>query len=136
MTGQRLLNRSSSAPEADLGDQAAPLQNGGVNRTQDTHAQQQEGEPHRNPHEDKIRTLEAENKRLQVALQKAKLFRIADIAEDDKLVTLYTGLPSYEVFLFFFQFLGPASRNLNYVGSKSKGLRHRETKLDPLNQLF
>ena len=35
-----------------------------------------------------------------------------------------------------FEFLGPATNHLNYTSSKPKGLRHRKTKLDPVNQFF
>ena len=64
------------------------------------------------------------------------MFRVEHIAHNDSLITLYTGFPSYEVFISFFEFLGPAVHHLHYHGSKSMGKRHRKTKLDPLNQFF
>ena len=65
-----------------------------------------------------------------------EVLRIEDICFDDSLVRLYTGFPSNDVLLAFFDFLGPAAHHRNYIGSKSKGKHHRRTKPDPLNQLF
>ena len=62
--------------------------------------------------------------------------RIEDIAKDDSLVRFYTGLPSNDILMAVFEFLGPAVNHLHYIGSKSRGKRHRKTKLDPLNQFF
>ena len=86
----------------------------------------------------RIQFLEAQNNALRQQLSHTrKGFRIEQIANDDSLVSLYTGFPSYEVLLSFFEFLGPAAHNLHYHGSKSKGKRRRKTKLDdPLNQFF
>ena len=54
-------------------------------------------------------------------------FRIADIAEDNSLVSFYTGFSSYDVFLCFFEFLGPSVHSLRYWGDKSdsKGKRKK-----------
>ena len=86
----------------------------------------------------RVKSLEAENIKLRKELDTAqkRSFCIDDIASDDNLITLYTGFPSYDVLISFFKFLGPAAYNLNYIGSKSKGIRHRTTKLDALNQLL
>ena len=71
----------------------------------------------------RILFLEAENNTLRQKLSRMgrALFRVEQIAHDDSLVSLYTGFPSYEVLLSFFNFLGPAAKNLHYHGSKSKG---------------
>ena len=55
----------------------------------------------------------------------------------DQLFNFYTGFVSYEIFLAFFEFLGPAVNELNYWGSKErKHQRHYDCKLNPMNQLF
>lgn len=84
-----------------------------------------------------VEILQVENKRLKVQLQEAKQapFSIQSISNDASLVCLYTGFPSYEVFLSFFKFLGPAVHCLHYWGTK-RTERKRRMKLDPLNQLF
>ena len=86
----------------------------------------------------RIQFLEAENAALHQKLSRTgkAVFRVEHIAHNDSLISLYTGFPSYEVFISFFEFLGPAVYHLRYHGSKSKGKRHRKTKLDPLNQFF
>jgi len=86
----------------------------------------------------RIQALEGENYTLRRKLAQAgkAVFCIEQIAENDSLVSLYTGFPSYEVLLAFFEFLGPAAHNLHYHGSKSKVKRRRATKLTPLNQFF
>ena len=86
----------------------------------------------------RIQFLEAENAALHQKLARTgkAVFRVEHIAHNDSLITLYTGFPSYEVFISFFEFLGPAVHHLHYHGSKSMGKRHRKTKLDPLNQFF
>lgn len=89
----------------------------------------------------RIDLLESENRtlteKLQVAVNKRALFRIEDIAGNDKLVKLYTGFPSYEILLSFFEFLGPAVSHLNYWSEKEKEKKClRRRKLDPINQFF
>ena len=51
--------------------------------------------------------LETKNKSVtqQLALPKVP-FRLADIEHNDVLIRFYTGFPSYEIFLFFMNFLG------------------------------
>ena len=39
--------------------------------------------------------------KLQVAMDRKSVFGIDDIARNDKLVTLYTGFPSYDILLAF-----------------------------------
>ena len=84
----------------------------------------------------RIEFLEAQNTLLtqQLATSKA-LFQLADIEHNDILVRFYTGFPSYEILLFFYEFLGPAVHKLQYWGSKSV-TKHHKKKLDPFNQLF
>ena len=56
---------------------------------------------------------------------------------NDTSVSHYTGFPSYDIFLAFFTFLGPAVNCLHYWGSSTKKrVRKRKTKLTPVNQLF
>ena len=50
---------------------------------------------------------------------------------------LYTGFPSYEVFLAFYEFLGPAVDELTYWGDKEfTRKRQRKRKLSSLDQLL
>ena len=65
-----------------------------------------------------IELLRAENQKLKAELAKTKAapFRIDCIAQDDSLVSLYTGFPSYDVLLSFYTYLGSAVRNLRYWG--------------------
>ena len=48
---------------------------------------------------------------------------------------MYTGFPSYEVLVTFFDFLGPAVNNLNYWGAKDTIHSHQKN-LNPINCLF
>ena len=67
----------------------------------------------------RIESLETENHLLKSNQAKPPTkFCLEQIKNDDKLFTLYTGLGSYEIFLVFFKFLGPAVNELNYWGSK------------------
>ena len=77
-----------------------------------------------------------ENQKLRHIASQRKYFRFSEIAGNDSLVRFLTGFPSHDVFMAFFDFLGPAVDHLNYIGSKSKGKRRRKRKLDPLNQFF
>ena len=55
----------------------------------------------------------------------------------DKLIRFYTGFVSYDVFLSFFNFLGPVVNELRYQGKKGgQDLRHHPRMLDPINQLL
>ena len=82
-----------------------------------------------------IEQLKAENLKLHNELTTAKLapFRIECIRHDNALITLYTGFPSYDVFMAFFRFLEPSVDQLHVWG---KTRVKRRTKFDPLNQLF
>ena len=86
----------------------------------------------------RIEALEAENTSLKKhALSKDANFGMEQIKHDDRLVSFYTGLKSYVVFLAFFQFLGPATNRLNYWGIKPKSRqRQRSMKLSPVDQLL
>ena len=81
--------------------------------------------------------LEQENASLKRSLESCskRPFRLEDIAQNDQLVRLYTGFPSYDVLLAFFEFLGPAVNHLKYWGTK-EGSCSRQKKLNPLNCLF
>ena len=86
----------------------------------------------------RIEILEAELKRCEIQLQKQepRHFRIENIASNDSLISSYTGFPSYEVFLCFFEFWGPSVHCLNYWGDKETTKAKKKKKLDPKNQLF
>ena len=86
----------------------------------------------------RIEVLEAVVKHCQKQLHKQgpSHFRIENIASDDSLIKFYTGFPSYEVFLCFFEFLGPSVHSLNYWGDKKTAKGKRKKKLNPINQLF
>ena len=81
----------------------------------------------------RIQSLEIENDKLRKCMQEKKLFHICDISHDD---SLYTGFPSYDVLVSYFEFLGHAAYHLTYIGSKSTGQRNQMTKLNPFNQFF
>ena len=86
-----------------------------------------------------VELVTAQNMRLNKQIESTHQapFRLAAIEHDDALITLYTGFPSYEVLLSFFEFLGPAVNQLCYWGaSNKKRQRKRKQKLDPMNQLF
>ena len=61
-----------------------------------------------------IDMLKSENRKLKLQLSEAKRapFRLECIDHDDAFVSLYTGLPSYEVHLSFYKFFGPAVNSL------------------------
>lgn len=89
----------------------------------------------------RIEALESQNcvltEKLQVAVEHKSVFGIDNIAGNDKLVNLYTGFPSDDILLAFFEFLGPAVANLNYWGEKERErIRHRQRKLDPVDQFL
>ena len=67
-----------------------------------------------------------------------RYFRNESIANNKSLITFYTGFSSYEVFLCFFEFLGPSVHSLNYWGDKAlaKPKGRRKKKVDSINQLF
>ena len=86
----------------------------------------------------RIEVLEAENGALKSQKQKPEYFRIDQIQHDDNLFRFYTGFISYEIFLAFYEFLGPVVNELNYWGAKERctGQRNYECKLNPINLLF
>ena len=67
---------------------------------------------------------------------KTAVFTIDCIANDDKLIRFYTGFTSYDIFVAFFEFLGPSVTQLDYWGEKDVRTIRRSRKLDPINQLF
>ena len=63
----------------------------------------------------------AQNKSLTQQLITTKTpFRLADIECNNALVQFYTGFPSFEILLLFYEFLGPAKHKLQYWGTKHK----------------
>ena len=67
---------------------------------------------------------------------KTAVFTIDCIANDDNLIRFYTGFTSYDIFVAFFEFLGPSVTQLDYWGEKDVRTIRRSRKLDPINQLF
>ena len=87
----------------------------------------------------RIEYLEAENASLKKATTSPVHihFSVEQIKHDDRLVRFYTGFVTYNIFLAFFNFLGPVVNKLNYWGSKqSSRIRNVSRKLNPENQLF
>ena len=78
----------------------------------------------------RIEFLEAELKECRSKLQKQEpcYFCIDNIASNDSLISFYTGFPSHEVFLCFFEFLGPSVHCLNYWGDKGTSKEKRKKK--------
>ena len=84
----------------------------------------------------RIEVLERQNASLKRSLESVKKpFQLEEIAHDDQLVRAYTGFPSYEVLLAFFDSLEPVVNHLNYWGTKQHS-HNRQKKLSPLNCLF
>ena len=66
----------------------------------------------------------------------ASKFCIENVSKDDQLVTFYTGFKNYAALKSCYDYLGPASNNLMYWGSKEKGDGHgRNRALTSLNEL-
>ena len=91
----------------------------------------------------RIETLESENRELKAKLLQATAtnvlssFTATNFAGNDELIRLYTGFPSYEAFLSFFEFLGPAVHELKYWGEKDyERKQQRKRKLTSLDQFF
>ena len=89
----------------------------------------------------RIEALESENLKLKEEISsiasQTRNFTINSIAADNKLVKLYTGFPSYEIFLAFYEFLGPAVDELMYWGEKEfTRKRQRKRKLSSVDQLL
>ena len=85
----------------------------------------------------RIESLEAENRALKSSTKSSQQFCIEQIQHNDKLFSFYTGFVSFEIFMSFFEFLGPVVNELNYWGSKQRThQRHYSCKLNPINQLF
>ena len=89
----------------------------------------------------KIEAVEAKIKKLEkelcVSASRGRCFTVEDIASSDELVKLYTGFPSYEILLAFYEFLGPAVDELKYWGEKDHTRkRQRKRKLIALDQLL
>ena len=86
----------------------------------------------------RIEFLEAQLEKLKFTdHKKSQPFNIDQIKHNDHLISFYTGFPSFDLFLEFYQFLGPAVDKLHYWGTKPDARkRHRSTKLTPMDQLF
>ena len=83
----------------------------------------------------RVEILEAENAKLKNTISKAKLtLTLEDLKDDENLFSFYTGFKSYNIFLAFFEFLGPAVYKLNYWGSKTTQVRKNSTKLQPMDR--
>lgn len=82
-----------------------------------------------------IEVLETENKHWK----KAGDHRFISTAfmSNDRLIKLYTGFPSYEVLLAFYEFLGPVVDNIQYWGEREyvRKPQHKR-KLSLFDQLF
>ncbi|KAL5499645.1 hypothetical protein EMCRGX_G011098 [Ephydatia muelleri] len=75
----------------------------------------------------RVEILEAE--KLKNTISKAKLtLTVEDLKDDENLFSFYTGFKSYNIFLAFFEFLGPAVYKLHYWGSKTTQVRKKPTK--------
>ena len=81
-------------------------------------------------------TLMLSRKLKTIEKLKRTVFTMDCIANDDKLIRFYTGFTSYDIFVAFFEFLGPSVTQLNYWGEKDVHTYHHSRKLDPINQLF
>ena len=86
----------------------------------------------------RIEFLEAQLENLKSTdHKKSQPFTIDLIKHNDHLVSFYTGFPSFDLFLEFYQFLGPAVDKLHYWRTKPDARkRHCSTKLTPVDQLF
>lgn len=89
----------------------------------------------------KIEALESENRDLRAKLLQAtngqSIFTATNFASNDNMIKLYTGFPSYEAFLSFFDFLGPAVYELTYWGEKGYTRKQsRKCKLSSFDQFF
>ena len=68
-------------------------------------------------------SIEAENAKLKNTFQKPSCLTVEDLKDDENLFSFHTGFKSYNIFLAFFEFLGPAVYKLNYWGSKTTQVR-------------
>ena len=86
----------------------------------------------------RIEFLEAQLENLKSTdHKKSQSFSIDLIKHNDHLVSFYTGFPSFDLFLEFYQFLGPTVDKLHYWGTKPDARKHHHsTKLTPVDQLF
>ena len=88
----------------------------------------------------RIELLEAENEKLIKEIHHSKSikrepFSIKHIACNNALTKSYTGFPSYEVFLAFYDFLGPSVDGLTYWGEKTTNKqRHGHRKVESIDQ--
>ena len=91
----------------------------------------------------RIELLEAETQHLKSLVnnkgQNGPLhFRVEQIARNDSLIRFFTGFSSYQLFMDFFEFLGPSVYNLEYWGAEERksSRRWKNKALTPLNQYF
>ena len=91
----------------------------------------------------RVELLEAETRHLKSLItnkgQNEPLhFRVEQIAQNDSLIRFFTGFASYQLFINFFEFLGPSVYNLEYWGAEDRksSRRWKNRALTPLNQYF
>ena len=84
-----------------------------------------------------IQMLKAKVAKLQAEVDEARQapFRVESL-HMMTLMSFYTGLPSYDVLLSLYKFLGPAVDILTYWCTKSKTQNKHRKKLSSFNQLF
>lgn len=88
----------------------------------------------------RIELLKAENKTLKEKVSHLQTteqepLSVKFIASKQDLIKLYTGFPSYEIFLAFYEFLGPSVINLTYLGEKqTKKMRRGHRKVESIDQ--
>lgn len=82
----------------------------------------------------RVEYFEAENQKLRAKHNQST--SDLKMSQTMILIRFYTGLPSYEVFLAVFDFLGPAVNKLHYWGTKASQSGKHNLKLDPKNQFF
>ena len=67
----------------------------------------------------------------------ASKFCIENIANDDPLITFYTGFPSYDSLKVCYEYLGPGVNDLKYWGSNNQDIGHgRKRLLSNFNEFF
>ena len=67
----------------------------------------------------------------------ASKFCIENIANDDPLITFYTGFPSYDSLKACYEYLGPGVNDLKYWGSNNQDIGHgRKRLLSNFNEFF
>ena len=79
--------------------------------------------------ENKVLTVKKEHDHMQ--------FRLANISHDEKMITFYTGFPSFTTLKTCFEYLGPAVNHLSYKENESDACRSgRPHILPPMEEFF